>query len=173
MDGLNGFQIHTALSNLCKTNNIVDIKTAQYLYRLRRYDLWRDTTGGIDTWEDYLKQPEINIPKSKANQLIRIYEYFGVKNKGWDTNDVPLYVLDIISKKNPPSSVITEMLEAGKTLSKSDFKERFHDLVNGTPEQDAVRTYSYIIMKKCNETGNITKVHDIDSDDIKNKFNLN
>lgn len=167
-----GFNIHSKLSYLCKTNTRLYIRTGEYLYKLQRFDLWRDSTGGIDTWEDYLKQPEINIPKSKANKLIRIWEYFGINNKGWETNDVPLYVLDIISKTNPKSGVVSEMLEAGRELSRADFKERFHDLLNGTPEKDAERTYSYVIMKRCDQTNNLKKVHDISSDDIKNKFNL-
>lgn len=167
------FDTHSKLSELCKKDTKLDIRMGEYLYKLRVYDLWRDSTGGIDSWEDYLKQPEINIPKSKANQLIRIWEYFGVEDKGWDITDVPMYVLDIISKKKPKAKfLIAEMLESGKVLSRSDFKERFHDLVNGTPEQDAVRTYSYLIMQKCNETGTLKKVHDIPSDLIKEAFNL-
>lgn len=168
----NAFQTHAKLSELCKTSTKLGIRTGEYLYKIRRFDLWRDSTGGIDTWEDYLKQPEINISTSKANQLIRIWEYFGITDKGWDTHDVPLYVLDVISKRKPKSGLVEEMLNAGRELSRADFRERFHDLTNGTPDKDAARTYSYLIMQKCNETGNLKKVHDIPSDVIKEKFNL-
>jgi hypothetical protein len=166
-----GFEVHSSLTSLVQNGKANELQLAHKLYLLKRYDLWRDSVGGMDRWEDYLKQPEIGIPVSKANKLIRIYEYFGQRHPGYEVEGVPVYALDYIAKKNPNPKDIPEMLDAARNLSQVDFKDRFHDMAN-SQDGEAFRTYSYMIMQKCNETGNLKKVHDISSEEIKSKFNL-
>lgn len=167
-----GYEAHSKLASLVKKEKSNELGLAYYLYVLKRYDLWRHAVGGIDRWEDYLKQPEINISTRKANQLIRIWNFFVVKNSGYDISEIPINLLDMITRVESKEH-IEELLEAARTLSQSDFKERYLDITKGSSEKDADRTYSYMVMRKCNETGNMAKVHEITSEDIIQKFNLN
>lgn len=162
-------------------NSIIQFRTAekkdewilaQKLYTLRRYELWRFAVGGYDSWEDYLKQPEIGISRHKADKLVRIYEFFIVNDTFTpeDLKDVPWQALDYISKKNFDkfSPSYAELIEAAKHLTPKDFKERYFEL--SQPEVE--RTYSYVIMRKCDQTGNLEKVHEVESEQIKKAFNL-
>ena len=70
--------------------------------------------------------------------------------------------------KTRGSAEIESYLDQAKMLSDKDFREAMVENQNITD-----RTYTYSVMKRCKETGSMTKVHGLDSDDIKNKFNLN
>lgn len=142
---------------------------AELLYKLRRYELWRFAVGGFDSWEDYLKQPEIGISRHKADKMVRIYEYFIIE-RGFqlpDLEDVPWYALDFISKKRPEADLIAQLLADAKVLTQKDFKEAYYDHTEVGP-----RTYSYVLMRKCDQTGNLEKVHELDSETIKTKLGL-
>lgn len=146
-----------------------DWALAGMLYTLRRYDLWRFAVGGYESWEDYLKQPEINISRAKADKLVRIYEYFLVTGT-WtieELKDIPWYALDYVSKKGPNVKNPLELLEASKHLTQKDFKEHYFDVEDGGD-----RTYTFVLMRKCDQTGNLEKVHEIDSNTIKQALNL-
>lgn len=164
-------ELYNKLVNMSSKSRSIDIYTGKYLYELKVYDLWRDSVGGIDRWEDFLKQPEVNISVSRANKLIKIYEFFVVKNKITDIdllNKAPVSVLAYIVKKDvKDKDLIIELIENGINLKSSDFKEVVSDVVDGFG-----RTYTYMVMSRCNETGNLTKVHNIESDIIKKTFNL-
>lgn len=163
--------VHQALISMSVKNKMDDWKVAHVLYRLRRFDLWRFSVGGIDSWEDYLKQPEIGISRHKADRLVRIYEYFIVERRMSVEllTDVPWSALDLLSKKNVFGQNLLDLLEAAKHVTPKDFKETLFDVTDGGD-----RTYSYLIMKKCDQTGNLEKVHDpaITSDLIKESFQL-
>lgn len=156
-------QLHQTLLLTGSKEREWSIQTAKALYYLRRYDLWRFSIGaGIDTWEDYLKQPEVGIPKSRADKLVRIYEFFVIRLRMLDirVQKYPLYALDKIERSCPIEDEvrIADLLEAATELTPKDFKELFQDITVG-PE----RTYTYIVMRKCNETGSLEKVHGIES----------
>ena len=161
--------LHAALLQRRKIAHEDDWVLAQLLYSLRRYELWRFTSGGLDSWEDYLKQPEVSISRHKADKLIRIYEYFVVEHNlpVSDLSSIPWSALDLTSKKRPAEEKLADILNAAEVLTLKDFKEAFFDL---TEEGD--RTYSFVLMKKCDQTGNLEKVHNITSDQIKAALSL-
>lgn len=162
-------EIHNNLLVVNQIGKGQDWALAKQLYALRRFDLWRFAVGGYDSWEDYLKQPELGISRHKADKLIRIYEYFIVSKKYDLENlkDVPWYALDFISKKNTPADKVMELLLDAKHLTPKDFKETYFDITNGGD-----RTYSYVLMKKCDQTGSLEKVHELDSETIRTKLGL-
>ena len=123
---------------------------------------------------DYLAQPEVGLTKGEANRLVQIYEEFVVKfhyDEVYIAN-IPLknlhYLLPI-AKATKDESKITSLLNEAKHLSQKDFKERVYDIKT---EDKGERTYEYLIMKKCKETGGMVKVHNIPSEEIKYRFNL-
>ena len=65
--------------------------------------------------------------------------------------------------------VTDELIEQARTLSDRDFREVIVE--NNTPNYTP--TYSYMVMRKCKETGSLTKVHGITSDEVAQAFNLN
>lgn len=118
---------------------------------------YRDLVGeGINTWHDFLAQPEIALSNSEANFLMAIAETFLVR----DYEAMPKANAKLIIKMKHYDE---EVLNAAKTLSVKDFKERYYDIVT---EDNGERTYSYIVMKKCNETGNLSKVHEVESEEV-------
>lgn len=144
------------------------------LYSLKTDDSFQEAVGeGIDTWEDYIQQPEIGLSKGEANRLVQIYEHF-IDRLGFTheiVSEVPVknlhYLLPIVKDMDNVDEVGALLADA-TMLSQKDFKERLYDIKH---EEDE-RTYGYLIMKKTVETGNMVKVHDISSEDIKSKFSL-
>ncbi len=141
------------------------------LYELKQSSKFKLAIGkGIDTWDDYIAQPEIQLSKGEAERLSQIYEYFviqyGISEE--ELSEVPiksLHYLLPIAKKNEDKDDMKEMVLSASTLSQKDFKERIGELKYGDD-----RTYEYLVMKRCIQTGTLTKVHDISSQDIKNSF---
>lgn len=107
---------------------------------------------GINTWASFLEQPEIGLTVREANSLIQLYEWVG-------DGDVPLADLNLTTAKFCALKGIPMegMEEDMKVLSLKDFKDRHYDVVS--KEDNAPRTYTYMVMKRCNETGNLTKVY--------------
>ena len=156
----------------------------EILYHLKQDDNFQQVVGeGIDTWVDYVKQPEIGLSKGEANRLVQIYEQF-VHRLGYESDkisEVPIknlhYLLPVV-KELEKGKKVDEMLESAIVLSQSDFKERIYDL-----KHNEDRTYTYIIMKKSDQTGGLTRVYNdekreyhFDEDEepdliISNKFN--
>ena len=144
------------------------------LFNLKQNNLYKKAIGeGLESWEDYLKQPELGLSKSEAERLIQIYEKF-VLFLGYtedEVSEIPVkalhYLLPVV-KKGMDKEKVAELVESAKSLSQNEFKEAFYDAKNESDD----RTYSYLIMKKCNETGNMTKVHGVKSELIKSTFNL-
>jgi hypothetical protein len=167
------YKKHEELLTLCKHERIADILLARTLYHLRLNHNYRQAVGdGLMRWEDYLKQPEIGISKYRADQLVRVYEFFCVYGmyQAEMLVDVPLQALDYIAKRKIEEiDKLAEMVDAARVLSFKDFKDRFLDIVTN---EEGTRTYTYLIMQKCIETGNMTKVHDITSEEIRKAFNL-
>jgi len=164
-------ELHTEIESLVKSQFRSDIRLGEKLYVLKRDNLYKKAIGeGISTWGDYLRQPEISITPFRAAKLIRLYEHFILRigYQPGDLDGVPTYALDYISAKGLRDVVqIDTLLGDARVLSAKDFREKYHDDVEQTE-----RTYSYMVMRRCKETNNIEKVHDISSDIIKEKFNL-
>lgn len=167
----NAHELHTDVETLVKASFRQDIRLGEKLYHLKSGGLYKKAIGsGINTWGDYIKQPEVNLTAHRANKLIRLYEHFilQIGYKPEDLDGVPTYALDYIASKNLfDVTAISVLLDDARVLTAKDFREKYHDEVEKTE-----RTYTYLIMRKCVETGNMEKVHDIKSDEIKSKFNI-
>ena len=170
-DVTQALELHHEIEELVRHQTVSDIYLAEKLYEIKETGLYKKAIGeGINTWVDYLRQPEVNITPHRANKLVRIYEHFCV-GMGYERDQlegVPLYALAFITNKSfNDVEAVDLLIEDSKVLSEKDFKEKYHDEV-----EDGIRTYTYLIMKKCVETGSMEKVHNIPSDQIISAFNL-
>jgi len=168
---LSAYEYHQALIKLVLAAKQNFVLMGEILYNLKRDDNFKRAVGkGIDTWVDYVKQPEIGLSKGEANRLVQIYEHF-VKRLGFSPeiiSEVPVknlhYLLPIVKKMDNEDDVGALLADA-TMLSQRDFKERVFDI-----KHDENRTYEYIIFKKCVETGTLTRIYDISSEQIVKKF---
>lgn len=105
--------------------------------------------GYADTFIDAVKSPEIGFSVAEANTLVGMYQLFALL----PPEELPSHhsMKLMVNKK-----VNMDLLKDAQTLSVTDFKEKIKDDETGTQE----RTYSYEIIKRCNETGNIKRVYD-------------
>jgi len=171
---MNHSNTHSKLLDIIGLSKESSIILGRLLSELKRDDSFKEAIGeGIDTWRDYLAQPEIGLSVGEANRMVQIYDEF-VSRLGFNEAylaEIPVknlhYLLPIV-KKMDLSDDVDELLESARTLSQKDFKERIYDLKDDSGE----RTYEYLVMKRCIETGNMTKVHDITSEEIKEKLNV-
>lgn len=107
---------------------------------------------GINTWHDFLAQPEVGISVREANEMIKLLELETAIG-------VPLTQLNLATARFAASKGIYDydLIEDMKVLSIKDFKDRHYDTV--VKEDNAPRTYKYMVMKRCVETGNLTRVY--------------
>lgn len=163
-------QLYQQIVSDCQLDRVSDLLLARQLYNIKQDKLYRKATGegGITRWVDFISQPEINISQHKSRKLLRIYEHFVVglgyqieELLGIDTN-----ALDYIAK-NGVTEDIDELLEGARTLTYSDFKDRVHDQAS-----QGERTYTYLVMQRCEQTNNLKKVHGISSEDILDNYNI-
>lgn len=169
--------LHTKLLEVILNSKRNFVVMGQLLHELKEEDNFKLVIGeGIDTWNDYISQPEIGLSKAEADRLIQIYEQFvlrfGISPEELAT--VPVknihYLLPIIKEMDETEENSVEAyLADARELSQKDFRERVHDIKSG---EDGLRTYEYVVMRKCLETGGLQKVHGIDSETIRQTFNL-
>ena len=119
-----------------------------------------DYDGYADNFIDAVKSPEIGFNPSEVDGLIKMSHMFGLL----EPDDLPSHhnMKLMVNKK-----VDMELLESAQTLTPTDFKEFIRDEQDGTQE----RTYSYEIIKRCNETGNIKRVYDDEKVEALKKLN--
>ncbi len=146
------------LIELLKSVRIADVHVGHLLSEIKEGEIYKEEIGeGINTWYDYLNQPDIGMSVVEANALIRLYQFCTSNNISRE------YIVRIPTPtmkhlvKNTATLPTEEILEAGATLSTSDFKERFYDHAT---DYKGGRTYTYMVMKKCVETGTLSKVYD-------------
>lgn len=118
---------------------------------------------GIDSWSDFLKQPEVGLTVREANSLIKLSDLI-------EALDVPIGQLNLSTVKFAANKGIVEpdLIEDMKVLTLQDFKEQHYD--HSQQQEDAPRTYKYMLMKRCVETGNLSKVLGVEEDKILEKF---
>jgi hypothetical protein len=117
----------------------------RHLYGLKQDDLWRAL--GHESFDELLADPEINLKRSTAYAMIRIWRVFGLPN------EVPTDVLqqigvdklDVIAgpfEKAEPERA-ADLLSKAVTLAKSDLQDVVRPLAGGGPltteEQEAVK----------------------------------
>lgn len=141
------------------TKREVEIELGRMLLEAKQN--YRELIGeGINTWHDFLAQPEIAMTNSEAQFLMDIAETFFVQ----DYVQMPKASAKLILKMQDQDE---EVISAAKTLSVKDFRDRYYDI---TTKEKGERTYSYMVMRKCNETGNLTKVHKVESEEVLEMF---
>lgn len=172
-------ELYTILETKSETVNRKLIEMGRILKELKDGDKYLEATGGIESWQQFLKQPEVGLSVSEAEALISIYTIF-VEDFGYSIDD-----LSGINIKNLKTLVklsqefdlrnatpnIMELMDQARVLSDRDFREALAERDETLSETS--RTYSYVVMQRCNETKTIRKVHGISSEQITNTFNIN
>jgi len=161
------YEYHQALVSLVSTAKQNFILMGELLYRLKSGDNYLDAVGeGIDTWIDYVKQPEIGLSVGEANRLVQIYEHF-VERLGYKKEiiaDIPVknlhYLLPIVKDMDGGKDV-DELVNEARHLSQRDFKERVYDIRHEQEE----RTYTFVIMRKCDQTGSLERVYVLEDEE--------
>lgn len=141
-------------------NEVVTIGRA--LAGLKYKNIYKKAQGDM-TWRDFLAQPEIGISERDAAFYIK-YADLVDNNEEWQ--EAPLATARVALARTDNVSDLSDMLDDAKVLTTKDFKERYHELKTN----DAPKTYTYMVMKKCVETGNMTKEHKVKSEEIETTF---
>jgi hypothetical protein len=169
------FELHEQLVKTIGFSKQSFLVIGKLLHELKKKDLYKEAIGaGMEKWDDYLSQPEIGMTRGEANRLEQIYNEFVViyDFPEQEIAEVPLkslhYILPIAKQGYVDREEIEEMLEEARTLTQKDFRERMYERKNDTDE----RTYTYVVMKKCDQTGSLSKVWGVSSDEIKEKLNV-
>lgn len=133
---------------------------AEALKDAKEYEYWHTEIGeGVGGLADYLSMPEIGVTVRECNEMIQVLEL--VRDHFPETyREVPLSTLKYMAKRGITDH---EMLASAESLTPKDFRERWYDHKTG---EKGDRTYKYMVMKVCNETGNMTKVHGVESEEV-------
>lgn len=168
-------ELHNLLVSATKLKNHSHIIIGRVLTQLKENNNYINAVGEM-SWNDYLKQPEIDISVSDANRMMDIYSEL-VLRLGYDEEtiaEIPVknlhYLLPLIRDKKTIDEA-DELVCDATLLSQKDFKEKVYELKVGD-ERAHKKTYSYVLMKRTNETGSLSKIYDVDSETIKKTFNL-
>lgn len=167
---------YESLVQLVELGNTLDVLKGKQLWNLKSNNLFKKAIGqGIDDWGTFLKLPEINFSTGEANRMMEMYSVF-VLDYGFPVEVVAKaktkslhYLLPVVKGKKLSKSEVEDMLGDATHLTQAQFKESVYDMKT---DNKGDRTYTYLIMKKCNETGNMQKVHDISSEKIVETFGL-
>lgn len=114
---------------------------------------------GITSWSDFLAQPEIGLTVREANGLIKLHDW--VNETGVNIKDVNLSSAKFAANKGLDINGVEDDINM---LSLKDFKERHYDVSKG--EDNAPRTYTYLLMRKCNETNSLSRVYDEEAEKL-------
>lgn len=165
-------ELYISLVAKSKVMNYNYIALGKTLKELKENDKWRDAVGDVDTWQQFVKQPEIGLSVGEANKLIDIYETY-VEKMGYDEDrlsQISIKNLKALLQKAKTLDNIESFLYQAETLSDRDFKEALIETRDDLEE--VPRTYRYVVMRVCNETKNMNKVHGIESESIKKEFKI-
>lgn len=160
-------EAHQLLLKMVHHAKINFVQMGAVLKYLKEGDNFKLTTGGIDTWEEYVRQPEISLSNGESNRLIQIYEVFCEKF-GYTVEKIAsvpvknLHYLLPIAKESDDKEEIDRLVTNAELLTQKDFRDRVFEM-----KTDGPRTYEYYVMEKCIETGNMKRVYDIPEQDIR------
>lgn len=166
-------ELYTSLVARTEVMNYNFITLGKTLKDLKEGDRFKQAIGDIDTWQHFVKQPEVGLTVGEANKLIDLYTTF-VLELGYSEEQLSyislknLKVLLPVTKQGVQN--LDELLEQARTLSDKDFKDALIETSESLVE--VPRTYKYVVMRVCNETKNMTKVHGIESSSISEAFNI-
>lgn len=166
--------LHKALLMVVSFSKKSFVTMGKILYELKNEDKWRDAVGDIETWSDYLKQPEIGLSIGEANRLIQIYETFVIRLEYDEetVSEIPLksmhYLLPL-AKDAKNREEIEGLVDDAINLSQKDFKERLYE---SKTNNVGTKTFSYFIMRRTEETSTMDKVPEISSEELITHYNL-
>lgn len=162
--------LHVEVVKTIKNAKLNFLELGSYLSMLRSGDLYKQAVGeGVDTWEDYLSQPEVGLSKGEASRFMQIYEVF-VERFGFNPKQVSeislknIQYLLPLAKECADKSEVQTLLSEAKTLTRQDFKDRIQEIKHA----DDVLSYEYLIMKRCDQTGRLEKIWEIPQEEIIN-----
>jgi len=176
-------ELHDDLVLGTKIKSKYNVALGRILYELKNKDKFKKAVGsGIDTWADYLKQPEIGLSVNEASRMIDIYLTF-VVSLGYNEDliaGIPAknmtYLLPVakkfIGKKESGDEELDMLIADATLLSQKDFKELLYDTYAEKVGDSATRTFEYFVMRRTVETNTLDRVMDISSDIIKETFKL-
>jgi len=171
----NLYQLFEDLSTTITKNKKNFLKQGELLYWLRKNSSYREAIGdgGVDSWHDFLAQPEIGMSPTQANKLLNIYELFIKKLKYAEEEiiKIPIKTLNYLVKSKEDFEKLDkgkqdEIVSQAQVLNYKDFKEAYFDQKNESNKGQIIRTYTYVLMQKCDQTGNLSKVHAVDSSEL-------
>lgn len=169
-------ELYQGLLKVLELKRFAGVALGEKLYKLRANNEYKNAIGaGIDTWNDFLKQPDVAIDPREATRSMEIYEQFCVV-RGYSTDElgtVPTkslhYLLPVAKAGKLPEGELRSLVNDAANLSRASFRERLHDGLSS--DGHGHRTFSFVLMRRCNETNNLQKVHDFDSEQIIEIFN--
>lgn len=130
------------------------------LKTIKEGELWKTEIGdGVQTWHQFLSQPEINLTVNEANQYIKIFELPLSQDQ---KKLISLRNLKFIANK----PIDPELIADATVLSRTDLRERHHDVSSGSEK----RTFEYVLMRRVKETGSLSKVNGVESQELEQKF---
>lgn len=113
---------------------------------------YQDIVGeGINSWHDFLAQPEVGLTVREANSLIKLVEWLDDTNTNIDE-------LNLSTAKFAANKGIVDDIDDMKVLSLKDWKDRHHE----EKTNNAPQTYTYMVMKRSNETGSLSRVYGVE-----------
>lgn len=167
-------ELHQKLIQAINGSKFSFLLIGKLLYELQQDDLYTSAIGnGADDWDDYIAMPEIALSRGEASRLSQIYEHF-IERMGYDENrlaQIPiknLHYLLPIAKNIFSRDELDPLVDDAENLSQKDFRLKLYENKHETDE----RTYTYLVMKRCNETNSISRVYGITSEDIVTKLNI-
>jgi hypothetical protein len=161
-------QLYKDLVTAVKASRLFGVILGKFLWQLKADDTYMKAVGqGVDNWNDFLKLPEISLEVREANRSMELYEVFVLKY-GYDEQELAEaktkslhYLLPHARDGEIPEERIRELVEDAKHLTQAQFKDNLFDAKTGDQGQ---RTYQFVLMRKCVETGTLQKVHGVDHD---------
>lgn len=164
-------QNYQELVKVLRLGRLAGAMLGQCLFRLKANNAYREAIGaGIETWNDFLKMPEIGLDPREATRAMEIYDEFCIK-RGYsiemlaETGTKALhYLLPMVKDGTLKDEQIGGLLQAGAALPQKSFKEKLHDVRGGE------RHYEFVLMRRCIETDNLQRVDDITSEQLSAAF---
>lgn len=130
------------------------ITVGRLLAQAKENSWWLEEIGaGIDTWYEFLAQPEVGLSASEANFLVQLGGMSSVCSDG-ELARVPTATVKYILKHGG------DIMDA-QLLTTKDFKRKyFEDRHQGKDPK-----FKYMVMK-VNEDGTMDKVHNLTTEQI-------
>ena len=151
---------HLNLIAKLQVRNDLSLSIGEVLKELKGGTFKEEIGAGIDTWHQYLSQPEIGLTVQEAKHLIDMYE---LSNTYGDLSTIPARYWKLLKKEG----ITEEIINDAKTLSYQDLRDQLYDKETNNAGE---RTYTYMVMRRCNETGNLQKVPLVESQEVVEKF---